>query len=81
MTSRVRYSEQYHRLYHGHRQHYTRHAFELFGVLYMHNHDYKYPARPGFEPGISRLQATVDTSEPSGPGNITVAVWGPSGLE
>ena len=33
----------------------------------MHNHDDKYLARPGFEPGTSRLQAPVDTNEPSGP--------------
>ena len=33
----------------------------------MHNHDDKYQARPGFEPGTSRLQAPVDTNEPSGP--------------
>ena len=38
----------------------------------MHNHDDKYPARPRFEPetprsGTSRLQAPVDTNEPSGP--------------
>ena len=33
----------------------------------MHNYDDKYPARPGFEPGTSRLQAPVDTNEPSGP--------------
>ena len=33
----------------------------------MHNHVDKYPARPGFEPGTSRLQAPVDTNEPSGP--------------
>ena len=32
----------------------------------MHNHDDKYPARAGFEPGTSRLQAPVDTNEPSG---------------
>ena len=32
----------------------------------MHNHDDKYPARPGFEPGTSRLQAPVDKNEPSG---------------
>ena len=31
----------------------------------MHNHDDKYPNRPGFEPGTSRLQAPVDTTEPS----------------
>ena len=29
----------------------------------MHNHDDKYPARPGFEPGTYRLQAQVDTNE------------------
>ena len=33
----------------------------------MHNHDDRYPARPGFEPGTSRLQATVDTNEPPRP--------------
>ena len=33
----------------------------------MHNHDDKYPSRPGFEPGTLRLQAPVDTNEPSGP--------------
>ena len=32
----------------------------------MHNHDDKYPARPGFEPGTSRLQAPVNTNEPPG---------------
>ena len=61
MTSRVLYSAQYHR------QHCTLHAFEQFGALYMYNHDDKYPSRPGFEPGTSRLQAPVDTNEPSGP--------------
>ena len=45
MTLRVLYSAQYHR------QHCTLHAFEQFGALYMHNHDGKYPYRPGFEPG------------------------------
>ena len=40
-----------------HRQHYTLHSFEQFGALYMHKHDDKYPTRPGFEPGTSRLQA------------------------
>ena len=39
----------------------------------MHNHDDKYPARPGFEPGTSRLQAPVDTNEPSWP---AVYCWG-----
>ena len=52
---------------HYHRQHCTRYAFEQFGVQYMHNHDDKYPVRPGFEPGTSRLQAPVDTNEPSVP--------------
>ena len=61
MTSRVLYSARYHR------QHCTFHAFEQFGALYMHNHDDKYQARPGFEPGTSRVQATFDTNEPSGP--------------
>ena len=32
----------------------------------MHNHDDKYRSRPGFEPGTPRLQAPVDTNEPSG---------------
>ena len=31
----------------------------------LHNHDDKYLARPGIEPGISRLQAPIDTNEPS----------------
>ena len=63
MTSRVLYSAQYHR------QQCTLHASEQFGPLYIHNHDDKYPARPGLEPGTSRLQAPVDTNEPSGPGS------------
>ena len=33
----------------------------------MHNHHDKYPSRPGFKPGTPRLQALVDTNEPSGP--------------
>ena len=62
MISRVFYtSAQYHR------QHCTLHAFEQFGALYMHNHDDKYPSRPGFEPGTPRLQAPVETYELSGP--------------
>ena len=61
MTSRVLYSAQYHR------QHCTLHAFEQFGALNMHNHDDKYPSRPGSEPGTPRLQDPVDTNEPSGP--------------
>ena len=32
----------------------------------MHNHDDKYLSRPGYEPGTPRLQAPVDTNEPSG---------------
>ena len=36
----------------------------------MHNHDNKYPNRPGFEPGTSRLQALVDTNDPSVPDKI-----------
>ena len=65
MTSRVLYSAQYHR------QHCTLQAFEQFGALYMQNHNDKYPARQGFEPGTSRLQALVDTDEPSGPARST----------
>ena len=61
ITSRVLYSARYHL------QHCTFHASEQFGALYMHYHDAKYQARPGFEPGTSRLQAPVDTNEPSGP--------------
>ena len=57
MTSRFLYSSQYHI------QHCKLRAFELFGKLYMHNHGDKYP---GFEPGTSRLQAPVDTNEPTG---------------
>ena len=49
------------------KQHCTLHAFEQFGALYMHNHDDQYTARPGFEPGISKLQAQVDKNKPSGP--------------
>ena len=33
----------------------------------MHNHDDKYLAQSGLEPDTSRLQAPVDTNEPSGP--------------
>ena len=64
MTSRVlysMYSAQYHR------QHRVLRAFKQFGELYMHNHDDKYPSKPGFEPGTPRLQAPVDTNESSGP--------------
>ena len=61
IASRALYSAQYHG------QHSTLHAFEQFEALYMHNHDDKYPPRPGLEPGTPRLQAPVDTNEPSGP--------------
>ena len=60
MTSRVLYSAQ------NHRQHCTLHAFEQFGALYMHNHDDKYPARPGFEPGTSRLHESIRMSHRAG---------------
>ena len=64
-------------------QHCTLHAFEQFGALYMHNHNDKYPVRPGFEPGFepgtSRLQDPVDTNEPSGPASEwrrnKIGVW------
>ena len=69
MTSRVLYSAQYHT------QHCKLQAFEQFGALYMHNHDDKYPARPEFEPDTSRLQAPVDTNEPSGPASCMVVVY------
>ena len=73
MSLRVLYIAQYHR------QHRTLHAFEQFGALYMHNHDDKYPSRPGFEPGTPRLQAPVDTNEPSGPAKCAwEAFWGES---
>ena len=61
-TSRVLYSAKYHS------QHCTLHAFEQFGALHMHNHDDKYPSR--FEPDTPRLQAPVNTNEPSGPADI-----------
>ena len=57
MTSRVLHSEQYHR------QHCTLQTLEQLGALYMHNHDDQYPTKLG----TSRLQAPVDTNEPSGP--------------
>ena len=42
----------------------------------MHNHDDKYPSRPGFEPDTTRLQAPVDTNEPSGPaGKKLMFLW------
>ena len=52
-------------------QHCTLHSFEQFEALHMHNHDDKYPARPRYEPGTSRLQALVDTNEPSGPAHTS----------
>ena len=60
-TPRVLYSAQYHR------EPCTLNSFEQFGALYMHNHDDKYPSRPGFEPCTPRSQAPIDTNEPSGP--------------
>ena len=39
--------------------------------IYMHNHDDNDPSRPGFESGTPRLQAPVDTNEPSGPALLT----------
>ena len=36
----------------------------------MHNHDDKYPSRPGFEPSTSSFETPVDTNEPSGPASI-----------
>ena len=38
----------------------------------MHNYDDKYLSRPGFEPGTPRLQAPVDTKEPSGPACLSL---------
>ena len=74
------YSAQYHR------QHRTLHAFEQLGALCMlctmtnirpvyavyAVYDDKYPSRPRFEPGTPRLQAPVDTNEPSGPALISI---------
>ena len=56
MTSRILYSAQ------NYRQHCTLHTFEQFGALYIHHHDNKYLAQPGFELGTSRLQAPIDTN-------------------
>ena len=47
--------------------HCTLHVSEQLGAVYMHNHDDKYPARPGFETDTSRLQSPVDMNEPSEP--------------
>ena len=38
----------------------------------MHNYDDKYLSRPGFEPDTPRLQAPVDTNEPSGPAYLSL---------
>ena len=59
-----------------HRQHCTLQAFEQFGALYMHNHADKYPTRLGLEPGTSRLQAQVDTNEPSEPASNLLTLKG-----
>ena len=71
MASRVFYSAQYYT------QHCTRQTLEQFGALYMHNHNNKYPAELGLEPGTSRLQTPVDTNEPSGPATYCCS-WGRS---
>ena len=45
----------------------------------MHNYDDKYPAGSVFEPVTSKLQAPVDTNEPSGPANsLTHSLTGSS---
>ena len=44
----------------------------------MHNHDDKYPSRPGFEPGTPRLKAPVDTNKPSGPDKSGIRFRSPS---
>ena len=59
-TFRVLYSAQYHK------QHCIPHAFEQFGALYAQPR-WQISVPIGFEPGTSRLQAPVDTNEPSGP--------------
>ena len=41
----------------------TVHSMPLNSLQHC-NHDDKYPARPGFEPGTSKSQAPVDTNEP-----------------
>ena len=64
----ILYNAQYHR------QHCTLHAFEQFRALCMHNHDHKYLASPGFEPGTSRLQAPVDTNEALGPAQYEIII-------
>ena len=56
------YSAQYHR-----QLHYTLHAFEQFGTLYMQNLDDKHPTPPGFDPSTSEFRATTGSNEPSGP--------------
>ena len=68
MTARVLYSAQYHW------KHCTLQAFEQFEALYMHNHDDKYTSRPEFELATPRLQAPVDTNEPSRPKFIDVNI-------
>ena len=39
------------------------HLNSLEHYMYMHNHDNKYSARPGFDTCTSSLQAPVDTSK------------------
>ena len=61
MTSMVLYGTQYHR------QHCTPQAFELFGALYIHHVDDKYPTGPGFELSTSEPRVTTGWNEPLGP--------------
>ena len=66
MTSRFLYSAQ------NHRQYRTLNAYDQFGALYMHNINYKYPTRPGFEPSTFEFRATTGSNEPWGP----AVCWG-----
>ena len=49
----VLYGAQYHRY------HRTLQTFDETGTLYMHDHNDKYPTRPGFEPSTSDFRATT----------------------
>ena len=42
--------------------HCTLQALRQFRAVHMHNHDDTYPARPGFEPGTSRLPVVANPS-------------------
>ena len=65
MTSRVFYSTHYHR------QHFTLHEFEQFGALYICTTTMT-NIRPDRDSNLvpPRLQAPVDTNEPSGPASF-----------